>query len=66
MPRLPLPAGLEIIDGLDDEASLGWEFASDDGSDESEPEEYWGQLQPPMTWEERMEWKKKSQLGGRV
>ncbi|KAJ7934122.1 hypothetical protein B0H13DRAFT_2306138 [Mycena leptocephala] len=50
-----LLAGLEIIDGLDDEDSLGWEFASDDGSDESEPEEYWGQLPPPMTWEERME-----------
>ncbi|KAJ7922645.1 hypothetical protein B0H13DRAFT_2655599 [Mycena leptocephala] len=50
-----LPAGLEIIDSLDDEDSLGWELASDDGSDESEPEEYWGQLPLPMTWEERME-----------
>jgi hypothetical protein len=46
----------ELIDDQDDEDSAeGWEFSTDDGSDESEPEEYWGQLPPPMTWEERME-----------
>ncbi|KAJ7323993.1 hypothetical protein DFH08DRAFT_817469 [Mycena albidolilacea] len=45
----------ELIDDQDDEDSgEGWEFSTDDGLDESELEEYWGQLPPPMTWEERM------------
>ncbi|KAJ6608048.1 hypothetical protein B0H10DRAFT_1955709 [Mycena sp. CBHHK59/15] len=42
-------------DDSPDDDPLGWESASDDGSDESEPEEYWAQLPKPMTWEERME-----------
>ncbi|KAJ6572936.1 hypothetical protein B0H10DRAFT_1964304 [Mycena sp. CBHHK59/15] len=42
-------------DDSPDDDPLGWESASDDGSDESEPEEYWAQLPKPTTWEERME-----------
>ncbi|KAJ6449733.1 hypothetical protein C8R45DRAFT_947186 [Mycena sanguinolenta] len=41
----------------DKENSLAWESdsACDDNPDESEAEEYWGSLLPPMTWEERGE-----------